>query len=67
MYCSTGKGGKVKGGNNRDKKTVMVKLIIQRKKNHSKNHQVQENKMFSVLVKVLELFLRHPNLVLAYK
>jgi hypothetical protein len=32
MDCSTGKGGKVNGGKNRNKKIVMVKLIIQKKK-----------------------------------
>jgi hypothetical protein len=32
MDCSTGKGGKVKGSKNRDKKIVMVMLIIQKKK-----------------------------------
>jgi hypothetical protein len=36
MDCSTGKGGKSKGGKNRDKKIVMVRLIKQKKKSHTK-------------------------------
>jgi hypothetical protein len=52
------------GGKNRDKKIVMVDLIILEEK---KNHQVQEPQKFSLLVKDLELFLRCPILVLAYK
>jgi hypothetical protein len=47
---------------NRDKKIVMVKLIIQKKKTRYRN-----NKKFSLLVKVLELFLRHPIIILVYK
>jgi hypothetical protein len=41
MDCSTRKGGKLKGGMNRDKKIVMLKLIIQ-KKSTTKKNQVQE-------------------------
>jgi hypothetical protein len=41
----------------------MVKLIIYEKK----THQVQEQQKVQSFVKVLELFLRHPILVLAYK
>jgi hypothetical protein len=44
-----------------------MKLTIQGEKQHNKSHQVQEQKKFSVLVIVLELFLRRPILVLAYK
>jgi hypothetical protein len=43
-------------------KVVMVKLLIQKRKTRFRN-----NKKFSLLVKVLELFLRCPILVLAYK
>jgi hypothetical protein len=42
MDCSTGKGGKSKGGKNRDKKIVMVRLIKQKKKSHTKKNQVWE-------------------------
>jgi hypothetical protein len=52
MDCTTGKGGKVKCGKNKDKKIVMVKLIIQEKKNLTR---YRNNKKFSLLVKVLEL------------
>jgi hypothetical protein len=41
MDCSTGKGGKVRG-KNRDKKIVMVKLIIQKKRKHNRKHQVKK-------------------------
>jgi hypothetical protein len=55
-------------GKNRDKRVVMVKLIIQGKKRISiKNTRFRSHKKFSLLVKVLELFLRCPILVLAYK
>jgi hypothetical protein len=48
---------------------VRVKLIIQKKENKpkQKNTRYMENKKFSLLVKVLELFLWCPNLVLASK
>jgi hypothetical protein len=61
--CSTGKGGKVKGGKNRDKKIVMVKLIIQEKK--TPGTATTERPV--CLVKVLELFLWCAILVLVYK
>jgi hypothetical protein len=43
--CSTGKGGTRKGAKNRDKKVVMVKLIIQKHTQtctHTHKNQVQE-------------------------
>jgi hypothetical protein len=72
MDCSTGKGGKVSGDKNRDKKVVMVKLIIQKKKPHThkntpKDTRYRNNKKFIFWVKVQELFLRCSILVLAYK
>jgi hypothetical protein len=42
---------------------MMVKLIIQKKK----NTRYRTNKKFSLLVKVLELFLSCPILLLRYK
>jgi hypothetical protein len=42
----------------------MVKLIIQKKKH---NIRFRNNKKFSLLVKVLVLFFRHPILVLVYR
>jgi hypothetical protein len=50
----------------------MVKSIIQKErkgknKQTNKNHQVRNNKKVSLWVKVLELLLTHPILVLAYK
>jgi hypothetical protein len=48
----------------------MVKLIILEKKkktNKIKNTRFRNYKKFSLLMKVLELFLRCPILVLAYK
>jgi hypothetical protein len=59
-------------GKNRDKRIVMVKLIIQggkRKKRNNKNTRFRNHRKFrfSLLVKVLELFLRCPVLVLAYQ
>jgi hypothetical protein len=44
----------------------MVKLIIQ-KKEHNENTRYRKKKKISLLVKVLELFLRYPILVLVYK
>jgi hypothetical protein len=49
-----------------------VKLIIQKKKIHTQKktnttNRNRDSKKFSFLVKVLELFLRHIILVLAYK
>jgi hypothetical protein len=52
---------------------VMVKLIIQQKtkqnkqKKDNKKTRYRNNKKFTFLVKVLDLFLRYPILVLAYK
>jgi hypothetical protein len=55
--------GESEGGKNTDKKIVMIKLIIQKEK--KKNTIFSNNKMFSYLVKVLELFLWGQILVLA--
>jgi hypothetical protein len=47
-----------------------MKLIIQEKKTTREkkmNTRYRNNKKFSPLVKVLELFFRHPILVLTYK
>jgi hypothetical protein len=54
MNCSTGTGRKVKDSYGEVNNTEKI-------------HQVQEDRKFSLLLKVLELFLRHPILVLAYK
>jgi hypothetical protein len=53
-------------GKTRHKKIVVVKLIIQ-KKTTMKNIRYGNNKKLSLLVKVMELFLRRSILVLAYK
>jgi hypothetical protein len=45
MDCSTGEGDK-----NRDKKIMMVKLLIQ-KKQTNENNRYRNNKKFSLLVK----------------
>jgi hypothetical protein len=42
-------------------------MKIKIKKETIKNTRFRNNRKFSFLVKVLELFLRHPVLVLAYK
>jgi hypothetical protein len=52
--CSTGKGGKVKEVRIGIKKIVMVKLQYK----GGKTARYRNNKQFSLLVKVLELFLR---------
>jgi hypothetical protein len=52
-------------GMNRDKKEVMVNNIGG--KRTIKNTKFRNHKMFSVLVKVLDLFLRYPVLVNTYK
>jgi hypothetical protein len=44
----------------------MLKLTKEKKK-HNKNTRFRNNKKFSLFIKVLELFLRHPILVLSYK
>jgi hypothetical protein len=56
------------GGKNRDKKVVIVRLIIQKNKptENNKKHQVQEQLKLQPFVKVLELFLRCPIHILAY-
>jgi hypothetical protein len=54
-------------GKNRYKRIVMVQLKIQEKKKHIRNTMFRNHKKFSLLVKVLELFLRCPILVLVYK
>jgi hypothetical protein len=51
---------------------MMVKLIIQKTHTHThikhnKNTRYRNNKKFSLLVKILELFLKHPILTLVYK
>jgi hypothetical protein len=54
----------------------MLKLIIEKHththththtKSKTKNARYRKNKMFSLLVKVLDLFLRHPILALSYE
>jgi hypothetical protein len=51
MDCSTGKGGNLKEGKNRDKKIVVVKFIIQKKKKQEKTPGTAITKVSSLLGK----------------
>jgi hypothetical protein len=61
MGCSTRKKERSEGSKNKDKKIVMMKLIVLEKKethtNSTENIRYTNNKNFSLLVKVLEFSL----------
>jgi hypothetical protein len=63
LDCSTKKGGS-EGGKNKDKDTVMVKLIIQKKKER-KTPGKATTKSSVCLLKVLDLLLCYPILIWA--
>jgi hypothetical protein len=61
MNYSTRKGGKVKGGKNRDKKIVKLKIVNKKGK---KVRKEEKEKSIVSLAKVLDLLLRRPIQVL---